>query len=184
MEVEGAETQIQISGNALVWEGPGYSYIDHKFTGAELLTSFTGEFDLMPSPSTNIWFSINFAPAPGATAVNAASTTLGLLFRPGANWVIWDNATRVSAGGGPIVDNSLNPVPVRIQIDSPDGYNDGDTATVQLWVGGIIHENIDGAGGSSYDFAWDGHTDGLYILFQNQPTPPKKSIDHLVISSP
>ena len=185
VELEGGvETQIQISGNALVWEGAGYSCIDHKFTGAELLTSFTVDFDVMPCPSTSNWFSINFAPAPGATAVNAASTTLGLLFRPGANWVIWDNATRVSAGGGPIVDNSLNPVPVRIQIDSPDGYNDGDTATVQLWVGGIIHENIDGAGGSSYDFAWDGHTDGLYILFQNQPTPPNKSIDNLVISSP
>jgi len=184
VELEGDETQIQISGNALAWEGAGYGYIDHKFTGAELLTSFTVEFDLMPSPSTNNWFSINFAPAPGATAVNAASTTLGLLFRPGASsGAVWDNATRIGPLGGPLVDNSLNPVPVRIQIDSPDGYNDGDTATVQLWVGGIIHENIDGAGGSSYDFAWDGHTDGLYILFQNNQTP-NKSIDNLVISSP
>jgi hypothetical protein len=50
VEVEGAETQHQLRGNALVMTaGAGNSYIGHKFTGAELSTSFTIEFDVMPS---------------------------------------------------------------------------------------------------------------------------------------
>ena len=64
VEVETATTVHQISGNALIMSGGnGNSTIDHKFTGAELLTSFTLEFDVVVNPreTADHWIALEFA---------------------------------------------------------------------------------------------------------------------------
>jgi len=187
VEVQSDEAQHQIRGNALVMiAGAGNSYIGHKFTGAELLTTFTIEFDVMPSARiTGAWFAIEFVPGPESFTtgidVNQGRVTFGLLMRPQTNFVVWDNGTNVGVNNSSVIDNSSNPVPVRLQIDSPDGYSDGDTATIRLWINNILVEDF--AGSSSYEFTWEGHSDGLYISFENN-NPLDKTVDNLVISSP
>ncbi len=186
VEVEGAETEHQIRGNALVMTaGAGNSYIGHKFTGAELLTTFTIEFDVMPSARVSgAWFAIEFTPAESFTTsidLLQSRVTLALLMRPQSNFVVWDNGANVGSNSSAVIDNSSDPARIRLQIDSPDGYSDGNTATIQMWINDVLVENF--AGGSSYDFTWEGHTDGLYISFENQ-NPLDKTVDNLVISSP
>ena len=186
VEVEGAETQHQIRGNALVMTaGAGNSYIGHKFTGAELLTTFTIEFDVMPSARVSgAWFAIEFAPAESFTTsidLTQSRVTLALLMRPQSNFVVWDNGANVGTNSRNLIDNSSDPARIRLQIDSPDGYSDGDTATIRMWINDVLVENF--GGGSSYEFTWQGHTDGLYISFENQ-NPLDKTVDNLVIYSP
>jgi len=185
VEVEGAQTEQQIRGNALVMTaGAGNSYIGHKFTGAELSTSFTIEFDVMPSVRiSGAWFAIEFAPAESfTTSIDLLQTrvTLALLMRPQANFVVWDNATNVGTNTSDRIDNSSNPVRIRLQIDSPDGYSDGNAATIQMWIDDVLVENF--GGGSSYEFTWEGHTDGVYISFENNNVLDK-TVDNVVISS-
>jgi len=187
VEVETDEIQIQISGNAFVAEGGDCNgYIDHKFTGAELPTSFTIEFDVVPTPQSNQWFALEFGSGPASFTtgldVNQNHMTFGFLMRPQTSFIIWDGTTRVGLNNSDIIDNSSNPARVKLKIDSPDGYSDGNTATVRVWINDVLVEDLFGSGGS-YDFGWDGHTDGLYISFENHLTP-NKSIDNLVISSP
>jgi hypothetical protein len=101
--------------------------------------------------------------------------------RPQNNFVVWDNGANAGSNNSDVIDNSSSPAPVKFQIDSPDGYSDGNTATIQLWINGVLVENF--AGGSSYDFTWQGHTDGLYISIENH-LGTREGIDNLVISSP
>ncbi|UCF16892.1 MAG: discoidin domain-containing protein, partial [Phycisphaerales bacterium] len=185
VEVEGAQTEHQLRGNALVMTaGAGNSYIGHKFTGAELSTTFTIEFDVMPSARiSGAWFAIEFAPAESFTTVIdllQSRVTLALLMRPQANFVVWDNGTNVGVNTSDSIDNSSNPVRIRLQIDSPDGYSDGNTATIQMWIDDVLVQNFGGV--SSYEFTWEGHTDGLYISFENNNVLDK-TVDNLVISS-
>ncbi len=152
VEVEGAQTEQQLRGNALVMTaGAGNSYIGHKFTGAELSTSFTIEFDVMPSVRiSGAWFAIEFAPAESFTTsidLLQSRVTLALLMRPQANFVVWDNSTNVGTNTGDAIDNSSNPVRIRLQIDSPDGYSDGNTATIQMWIDDVLVENFGGGYG-------------------------------------
>ncbi|MCH8219073.1 MAG: hypothetical protein IH892_20120, partial [Planctomycetes bacterium] len=63
---------------------------------------------------------------------------------------------------------------------SSDGYSDGDTATIQMWINDVLVENF--GGGSSLDFTWQDHTDGLYISIENH-LGIREGIDNLVISS-
>ena len=186
--VDDAGTTHQISDNALITLGDASSYIDHKFTRTELLTPFTIEFDIVPGVVTgDNWLAIEFAPTPDSFTtsvdINKQRITFGVLFRPQGGLSVWDNGTRIVYESGLIVPNMEDPVPVKFQIDSPEGYNHGNTATVQLWVNGILYENIDGAGGSSCDITWQDHADGLYISLESHGNP-KKGIDNLVISSP
>ena len=190
VEVESAATNHQISDNTLVVGGGNgsNSYIDHKFTGAELLTSFTIEFDVVPNApdSTNPWYAIQFAPGPASFTtgidVNSNRMTFGFLMRSRVSFIIWDATTRVGLNNSDIIDNSWNSARIRLKIDSPDGYSDGNIATVRAWINDILVEDLFGAGGS-YDFAWDGHTDGLYISIENNQGT-REGIDNLVISSP
>jgi len=184
VEVETDETHNQIFGNTLVSDsGNCNCYIDHKFTGAELLTSFTVEFDVMPTPQSNIWFALEFGPGPESFTtgidVNQNRTTLGFLMRPQISFIIWDGSTKVGTNDSDIIDNLSNPARVRLKIDSPDGYSDGNIATVRVWINDTLVENLFGTG-DSYDFTWDGHTDGVYISFENNGA--NKSIDNLVIA--
>jgi len=150
-----------------------------------LLTTFTIEFDVMPSARiSGAWFAIEFAPADSFTTsidLLQSRVTLALLMRPQANFVLWDNSTNVGTNNSDIIDNSSNPVRIRLQIDSPDGYSDGNTATIQMWIDDVLVENFGGR--SSYEFTWEGHTDGLYISFENN-NALDKTVDNLVISSP
>jgi len=186
VEVEGAQTEQQIRGNALVMTaGAGNSYIGHKFTGAELSTTFTIEFDVMPSVRiSGAWFAIEFAPAESFTTsidLLQSRVTLALLMRPQANFVVWDNGANVGTNSSDAIDNSSDPARIKLKIDSPDGYSDGNTATIQMWINDVLVENF--ASGSPYEFTWEGHTDGLYISFENNNVLDK-TVDNVVISSP
>ena len=188
VELETAATTHQVSDNTLVvGGGSGHSYIDHKFTGAELLTPFTIEFDVVPNPddTSDHWFAIELGAGPESfTAgmdLTQNSVTFGLLIRPRKNFVVWDNGVNAGSNNSAVVDNSSNPAPVRLQIDSPNGYSNGSTATIQLWINDVLVENF--AGGISFDFTWQGHTDGLYISIENHQGT-REGIDNLVISSP
>lgn len=186
VEVENTPTEHQLRGNALVMSnGAGNSYIGHKFTGAELLTSFTIEFDVMPAARiSGAWFAIEFAPEESFTTgidLLGSGVTLALLMRPQANFVVWDNGVNMGTNTSDRIDNSSEPARIKLQIDSPDGYSDGDTATIQMWINDVLVENF--ATGSPYEFTWEGHTDGLYISFENQ-NPQDKIVDNVVISSP
>jgi hypothetical protein len=129
VEVESGATNHQISDNTLVVGGGNgsNSYIDHKFTGAELPTSFTIEFDVVPNPpdSTNPWYAIQFAPGPASFTtgidVNSNRMTFGFLMRSRASFIIWDATTRVGLNNSDIIDNSSNSARIRLKIDSPDG---------------------------------------------------------------
>ena len=187
VEVETAATVHQISGNALIMAGGnGNSYIDHKFTGAELVNSFTLEFDVVVNTreTADHWMAIEFAPAPESFTrsvdVNQNRVTFGLLIRPQANFVLWDSSVNSGVNASDRIDNSSNPASIKLQIDSPDGYSDGDTATIQMWINDVLVENF--GGGSSLDFTWQDHTDGLYISIENH-LGIREGIDNLVISS-
>lgn len=155
-----------------------------SYTGAELSTSFTIEFDVMPSARiSGAWFAIEFAPEESFTTVIdllQPRVTLALLMRPQANFVVWDSSVNVGVNASDTIDNSSNPVRIRLQIDSPDGYSDGNTATIQMWIDDVLVENFGGR--SSYEFTWEGHTDSLYISFENN-NALDKTVDNLVISS-
>ncbi|MCH8194234.1 MAG: hypothetical protein IIA65_09500, partial [Planctomycetes bacterium] len=188
VEVEDDGTQIQISGNAFVAEG-GHpnGYIDHKFTSAELTTSFTLEFDVMPRPQSNEWFALEFGSGPASFTtgldVNQNRMTFGFLMRPQISFIIWDGTTRVGLNNANIIDNSTNPARVKLEFDSPDGYSDGNTATLRVWINDVSVESLLPGIGDSYDFEWDNHTDGLYISFESNGTL-QKLVDNVVISSP
>lgn len=188
IEVESAATNHRISTNTLTMAGGnGNSFIDHKFTSDELLTSFTVEFDVAQNPheSADHWFALELAPAPESFTtgidVNQNRVTFGLLMRPGTNFVVWDNGANLGNNNSEIIDNSTGPVSIKLQIDSPNGYNDGNTATVRLWINNVPVENF--GGGNFLDFTWQGHTDGLYISIENH-AGTREGIDNLVISSP
>ncbi|UCE49450.1 MAG: LamG domain-containing protein [Phycisphaerales bacterium] len=188
IEVESTATNHGISASTLTMAGGnGNSYIDHKFTGDELLTSFTIEFDVAQNPheTADHWFALELAPAPESFTtgidVNQNRVTFGFLMRPGTNFVVWDNGVNAGTNNRELIDNSAGPAPVKLQIDSPDGYNDGNTATIQLWINNVLVQNF--GGGSAFDFTWQGHSDGLYISIENH-LGTREGIDNLVISSP
>ncbi|MHC4352293.1 MAG: LamG-like jellyroll fold domain-containing protein, partial [Planctomycetota bacterium] len=58
--------------------------------------------------------------------------------------------------------------------------SDGNTATIQMWIDDVLVENFGGR--SSYEFTWEGHTDGLYISFENNNVLDK-TVDNVVIAS-
>ena len=112
VEVEGDATQHQIAdGGALIVSGGANanSYIDHKFTGAELLTSFTVEFDVVQTPpqGSDRWFAIEFAATPASFTtginVNQANMTFGFLMRPRESFIIWDGTLRVGLNNSNII---------------------------------------------------------------------------------
>ena len=169
-EVEPAATSIQISGNAFSAQGGNNNgYIDHKFTSAELGASFTIEFDVMPAAQSGEWFNVQFGPEPASfttgTDVNSGRVPFGFLFRAQTGFRMWDSAVLVGVNNTNIIDNSTNPARVKLEFDSPDGYSDGNTATVRLWINDVLVEDLFGSG-DSHDFEWDRHTDGLYISFE------------------
>ena len=186
-EVEGAATAIQISGNAFSAQAGGNGYIDHKFTSAELGASFTIEFDVMPAARSNEWFNLQFGPEPASFTtgidVNSGRVPFGFLFRAQNSWRIWDSAVLQGVNNTNIIDNSTDPARVKLEFDSPDGYSDGNTATLRVWINDVSVESLLPGIGDSYDFEWDNHTDGLYISFESNGTL-QKLVDNVVISSP
>ena len=186
VEVEGNAAQIRISGNAYSSQGGGINgYIDHKFTSAELGASFTIEFDVMPAAQSNEWFNVQFGPEPASfttsTDVNSGRVPFGFLFRAQVGFRMWDSAVLVGVNNINLIDNSTNPARVKLEFDSPDGYSDGNTATVRVWINDVPVEDLFGSGGS-HDFEWDRHTDGLYISFEGNGSL-EKLVDNLVISN-
>ncbi|HEC02885.1 MAG TPA: discoidin domain-containing protein, partial [Phycisphaerales bacterium] len=186
VEVEPAATSIRISGNAYSAQGGNNNgYIDHKFTSAELGASFTIEFDVMPATQSNEWFNVQFGPEPASFTtsvdVNSDRVPFGFLFRAQTGFRMWDSAVLVGVNNTNIIDNSTNPARVKLEFDSPDGYSDGNTATVRLWINDVLVEDLFGSG-DSHDFEWDRHTDGLYISFENNGSL-EKLVDNLVISN-
>ncbi|MCH7920723.1 MAG: hypothetical protein IIC50_22445, partial [Planctomycetes bacterium] len=186
-EVEGAATAMSISGNAFSAQAGGNIYIDHKFTSAELGASFTIEFDVMPFTESGEWFNLQFGPEPASFTtgidVNSGRVPFGFLFRAQRSWRIWDSAVLQGVNNTDIIDNSTDPARVKLEFDSPDGYSDGNTATLRVWINDVSVESLIPGIGDSYDFEWDNHTDGLYISFESNGTL-EKIIDNVVISSP
>ena len=186
VEVEGNPAQIGISGNAYSAQGGNNNgYIDHKFTSAELGASFTIEFDVMPAAQSNEWFNVQFGPEPASFTtsvdVNQNRVPFGFLFRAQTGFRMWDSAVLVGVNNTDIIDNSTDPARVTLEFDSPDGYSEGNTATVRLRINDVLVEDLFGSGGS-HDFEWDNHTDGLYISFENNGAL-QKMVDNMVISN-
>jgi len=189
VDAEVDATHHQIADGALIVGGGAgtnaNSTIDHKFTAAELLTSFSVEFDVVPTPpdSHDRWFAIEFAATPASFTtgnnVNQTNMTFGFLMRPRESFIIWDGTLRVGLNDSHIIDNASGPARVRLQIDSPNGYSDGSSATARVYINDVLVEDLFGDDGT-YTFTWQGHDDGLYISIEHHHAT-REGIDNLVV---